>query len=162
MTCSQMPGNLFPSHKLKGNCTFATRAVTIGNDEVEEDSSAKEKEKWKPSAGEDVETSGRVGGMGQATEYIIHFAKAVELYQKKNRNYFVCGSPDHLIWDCPKDISKFAWKMYLNMKEGMARKGGQAPQKSAAAQQTSQIRGPEHKDITKDSILESRPTCLLV
>ena len=32
MTCSQMPGNLFPSHKLKGNYTSAARAVTLGND----------------------------------------------------------------------------------------------------------------------------------
>ena len=40
--CSQTPGNSFPSHKLKGNCTFTVQAVTIWNDEVEEDSSAKQ------------------------------------------------------------------------------------------------------------------------
>ena len=28
---SQGPGNVFPSHKLKGNCTFTTQSVTIGS-----------------------------------------------------------------------------------------------------------------------------------
>ena len=36
------------------------------------------------SAGEDVETQSGVGGADQSVEYIIHFANAVELYQKKN------------------------------------------------------------------------------
>ena len=36
--------------------------------------------------------------------------------------------------DCPKDISKSAWKVDLNTKEGMAKKGGEAPQKSVVAQ----------------------------
>ena len=34
VTCSQTSGNLFPSHKLKGNLTFTTWAVTIGSNEV--------------------------------------------------------------------------------------------------------------------------------
>ena len=34
---SQIPGNLFPSCKLKGNHTFTTWTVTIGNDMEEED-----------------------------------------------------------------------------------------------------------------------------
>ena len=134
----QMPGNLFPLHKLKGNCTFATQAATIRNDEVEEDSSVKQEGgEMEPSADEDVGVSGRAGEMDQSIEYIICFAKVVELYQKKNRNCFGCGSPDHLIQDCTKDISKSAQKVYLNTKEGMAKKGGQAPQKPAAAQQAS-------------------------
>ena len=45
--------------------------------------------------------------------------------------------------DCPKDISKTAQKADLNTKEGMAKKGGYAPQKSAAAQQTSQDETPQ-------------------
>ena len=32
--CSQTPGNLFPSCKLKGNCTFTTSAVTVGSAKV--------------------------------------------------------------------------------------------------------------------------------
>ena len=43
-------------------------------------------------------------------EYIIHFAKAVQLYQQKNRSSFGCGSPNHLMWDCSKDLSKSARK----------------------------------------------------
>ena len=48
MIHSQMPGNLFLSHKLRGNHTFTAQAVTIGNDKAEEDSSVnrKEKERW--------------------------------------------------------------------------------------------------------------------
>ena len=62
-------------------------------------------------------------------EYIVHFAKAVKLYQQKNKNCFGCGSPDHFVQDCPKDISKVAQKADLNTEGGMAKKGGQSPQK---------------------------------
>ena len=71
-----------------------------------------------PSADEGVEAWGAVGKMDQTIEYMVCFAKVVELYQKKNKNCFWCGSPDHLILDCPKDVSKSAQKAYLNMKEG--------------------------------------------
>ena len=43
-------------------------------------------------------------------------------------------SPDHLMRDCPKDLSKTAWRGNLNMKEGMVRKEGWAPQKPVVAQ----------------------------
>ena len=88
-------------------------------------------------AGEEVEASSRVGETDQSIEYIIHFTKAVELYQKKNRNCIGCNSPDHLIWACPKDLSQSAQKADLNMKKGMAKKGGWAPQKPVATQQAS-------------------------
>ena len=98
MMSSQMQGNLFPSLKLKGNCTFTNQAVTIGNDETEEDSSVKQEgEGEKEPSAEDVEASGRVGEMNQTIEYINCFAIAVELYQKKNKNCFGCGAPDYLI-----------------------------------------------------------------
>ena len=42
VTHSQTSGSLFPSCKLKGNHTFTTWAVTIGSNEVEEDSSVKQ------------------------------------------------------------------------------------------------------------------------
>ena len=78
-----------------------------------------------------------MGETGQTIEYIVHFAKAVELHQKKKRTYFGCGCPDHLISDCLKDLSQSAQKVDLNMKKGMAKKGGRTPQKPVAAQQTS-------------------------
>ena len=90
-------------------------------------------------------------------EYIIYFAKAVKLFQQKNRGCFRCGSPDHLMWDYLKDISKNAWKVGLNTKEGASKNRGQAPQKLAATQQTSLEESPKHKDIAKDSLPESRP-----
>ena len=97
MTCFQTPVNLFPSHKLKGNCTFTAWAVTIGNDEVVEDSSPKQEGgEMEPSADNDLKASGRAWGTDQSVEYIIDFTKAIELYQKK-RNCFGCGSPDHLV-----------------------------------------------------------------
>ena len=87
------------------------------------------------SAGEDIETSSRVGGVDQSVWYIISVANAAELYQKKNWNCFGCGSSDHLMRDCSKDLSKTAWKVCLNAKEGMAKKGGWAPQKPVTTQQ---------------------------
>ena len=89
MTHSQMPGNLFPLHKLKGTCTFTTWAATVGNDKAEKDSGVKlEGEGGQSLAGEDVETSSGVGETDQSTEYIIRFAKAVELYQKEKQKLF--------------------------------------------------------------------------
>ena len=130
--------------QMPGNCTFATQATTIGNEEVEEDSSVKQEGGEKePSADEEVKTSGRIGEMVQSVEYIIQFAKVVELYQKKNRNCHRCGSPNHIVWDCPKDISKSTQKVYFNTEEGMAKKGGWAPQKPAAAQQASPDKMPQ-------------------
>ena len=76
-------------------------------------------------------------GTDQPLKYIILFTKAVELYQQKSRSCFGYGSPDHLMQDCPKDISKSAWKVDLNTKEGMEKKGGWGHQKPAVAQQTS-------------------------
>ena len=37
-------------------------------------------EEAKSSAGEDTETSSRVGGVDQSVGYIVHFASVVELY----------------------------------------------------------------------------------
>ena len=139
MTHSQTPGNLFPSDKLKGNCTFTAQAATIGNDEGEADSSAKQEGEGEtePLADEEVKASGRVGGTDQHMEYIIHFTKAVKLYEQKNRSCFGCWSPDNLVQDCPKGIIKSAWKVGLNTTEGIAKKEGPTPQKPAATQQTS-------------------------
>ena len=88
---SQMSGNLFPSHKLKGNHTFTTQTAITGNDEAEEDSSVKQEGDMEPSADKDVEASSRVGEMDQTIEYIICFIKVVELYQKKNKNCLGMG-----------------------------------------------------------------------
>ena len=54
---SQLPGNLFPSHKLKGNHTSAAHVVTIENDAAEEDQDVKQegKEETKPLADKEVE-----------------------------------------------------------------------------------------------------------
>ena len=41
MMYSQMPGNLFPSHKLKGNHTVTTQAVAVRNDKAKEDQGMK-------------------------------------------------------------------------------------------------------------------------
>ena len=94
MTCSQMPGNLFPSCELKGNCTFAAQAVTVRNDEAEEDSSVKQEGEgeMESSADEDVQASSEVGEMDQSIKYSVCFDKVVELFQKKKKNYFGCGT----------------------------------------------------------------------
>ena len=78
--------------------------------EAEEDSSIKpeREEEAESSAEEHAETLSGVGGADQLVGYIVHFANTVELYQRKNLNCFKCGSPEHLVRDCPKDLSKTA------------------------------------------------------
>ena len=139
ITHSQTPGNLFHSQKLKGSHTFTAQSTTVENNEAEEDSDTKpeREEEAKSLAREDIGTSSRVGGADQSVGYIVCFANVVKLYQKKNQNYFRCSSSDHLVRDCPKDISKTAQKVSLNAKEGTTGKGGQAPQKPVVAQQAS-------------------------
>ena len=109
--CLQTPGNLFLSCKLKGNHTFTTWAVTIRNADSKADFGAKQEGEgeMEPLADEEVKASGGAEGTDQPMEYIVCFTKAVELYQQKNRSCFRCRSPDHLVWDCLKDISKSAW-----------------------------------------------------
>ena len=140
MMHSQTTRNLFSLCKLKGNDSFATWVATIGNDKARKDSSVKPEGEGeiRSSAGKEVEASSWPGKTDQSIEYIVCFAKAVELYQKKNRNFIGCVSPDHLIWDCLKNLSQSAQKGDLNMKEETAKKGGHPPQKPVADQQARQ------------------------
>ena len=154
VTHSQIPRNLFPFHKLKGNHTFTTQAATVGNDKGEADSSAKQEGKgeMEPSADKEVKVSDGEGGTYQPMEYIVSFTKAVKLYQQKNRSWFGCGSPNHIMWDCLKDISKSAWKVDLNTKEGTAKKGGQTPQKNIPGRHSLSI-----KTLQKTPFLNPHP-----
>ena len=129
ITHSQISGNLFPSQKLKGSHTFTIWSAMVESNEAEEDSSMKAEQEVgvESSAKEDAGTSSGVGGTDQSVGYIVHFANAVKLYQRKNPNCFRCGSSDHLMKDCPNDLSKTTQKTSLNAKEGMTWKGGWAP-----------------------------------
>ena len=72
--------------------------MTIRNDETKEHPGVKPEGEGErePSADEDVKAWGRVGETDQSIKYIIHFAKVVGLYEKKNKICFVCGGPDYL------------------------------------------------------------------
>ena len=89
--------------------------------ETEEDSGPKpdRKKEAETSAEEDTGMTGEVGNVDPSLGYIMQFANMVKLYQKKNHNCFWCGSPDHLVDDCPKELGKIARKMGLNLKEGI-------------------------------------------
>ena len=132
---------MFPSKKLKGSHTFTTQSATVESNGVAQDLGMKA-EKTESSDEEDPENLSGIGGTDQSVGYIICFANVVELYQRKNWNGFRCGSPDHLVKDCLKDLSKTAWKVSLNTKEGMTKKGGQTPQKPLVAQPTSLNEAP--------------------
>ena len=67
---------------------------------------AKEEEEDESSEGENPETLSGVGGADQSVGCIVHCANVVKLYQRKSQNCFTCGSPDHCMKDCPKDLSK--------------------------------------------------------
>ena len=83
-----------------------------------------------------------VGEGDQSVGYIVCVANIVKLYQKKNQNCFGCGSPDHLVKECLKDLSNTTQKVSLNAKEGMMKKGGSAPQKPVVAQLASPDESP--------------------
>ena len=100
------------------------------------------KEEAESSDGEDPKTLGGVEGADQSLGYIVHLANVVHLYQKKNWNCFRYGSPDHLVKDFPKDLSKTTQKVSLNVNEGMMKKGGQTPQKPVVTQLTSLDKAP--------------------
>ena len=106
--------------------------------ETEDDSGPKpngEKEA-ESSAEEDTELACEVGDVDQLWGYITWFTNAVELYQKKKCNCFGCGSLDHQVKDCPKDLEKTAKEVGLNLKDGNVKKGGQSSQKLVATQQS--------------------------
>ena len=110
----------------------------VQDHETEEDSGPKpdgEKEA-ETSAEEDAGTLGKVGNADPSLGYIMWLANKVELSQKKNYNCFGCGSPDNLVKDCSKELGKTTRKLGLNLKEGMAKKGGWFSQKSVTIQQT--------------------------
>ena len=108
ITHSDSQGNLFPSRKLKGNHTFTARSAVVQDHEAEEDSTPKpsEEKDAESSVEEDAGMTGEVGDVDQSLGYFMQFADAVELYQKKNCNCFGCGSPDHLVKDCPQELGK--------------------------------------------------------
>ena len=137
ITCSHSQGNLFPSRKLKGSHTFTAQSAVVEDCQTEEDSGPKpdEEKEAKFSAEEDTGLSGKFGSADQSLGYIVQFANAVELYQKRNHDCFGCGRLDYLVKDCPKDLGKTARKVGVNLKEGMAKKGGWTSQKLVAAQQ---------------------------
>ena len=78
-------GNLSPFHKLKGNTTFTTQAVTIGSVEGKADSGVQQEEEGEtePSADKEVIASCGDEEIDQPMEYIIHIAKVIELCQQK-------------------------------------------------------------------------------
>ena len=87
---SQTSANLFPLHKLKGNCTFAT---TIGNDEAEEDPDEKSKGEGEtePSAEEGVEVSGRIRN-GPIHQVYSSFHKRSNYTKRKTQTVLGVGS----------------------------------------------------------------------
>ena len=144
VTHSHSQRNLFLSRKLEASHTFTAQSAVVEDNETGEDSGPKpnvEKEAVS-STEEDVGMSGKVGGADQSLGNIVQLASAVELYQKNNHNCFGCGSLDHLVKDCPKDLGKTARKVGLNLKEGMAEKGGWTSLKLVATQQANQGKAP--------------------
>ena len=87
ITHFQTPGNLFPSQKLKGNCTLTTQYATMKSNKAEEGMVVKPEgeEEAESSAGEDAETSSEVRGADWSVGYIIHFANAVSCIRGKTK-----------------------------------------------------------------------------
>ena len=95
----------------------------------------------------------------QSVGQIYHpFYQCSQAVSEEKWKLFGCGSPDHLIRDCLKDLSKTVQKVSLNVKEGMAEKGGQASQKPVVTQPVSQMRLLRPENISKGSLLEPQST----
>ena len=71
-------------------------------------------EEAESSDGEDPESG--VGGADQVVGYIIHLPMWSSCIRGKTEIVLGCGSPDHLVKDFPKDLSKTTQKVSLNMK----------------------------------------------
>ena len=137
---SQSQENIFPSRKLKGNHIFTAWSAAVKECEMEEDSGPKpdkEKETEYPVE-EDAGMTGEISDVNPS-----QFANAVELYQKKYHNCFGCGSHNHLVKDCWKEIGKAMRKVGLNSKEGTAKKWDWSSQKLVAAQQATLDNAPQ-------------------
>ena len=123
--------SLFPSHRLKGNHPAVSgRAAAVESNEgwdIGDDAQDMDCSGIKEAGPQDT-SDGK-----PSKEYMAQFAKAVDLYQQKEHRCFWCGSANHLICNCPKDPDGAAG-VPLNSKEGMAKKGGQAPQRKLATQ----------------------------
>ena len=117
----------------------------MGDCKTEEDSGQKpDREREAESlAEEDVGTTGKVSNVDPSLGFIVHFTNVVALYQKSNHNCFGCGSPGHLVKDCPKEMGKTSREVGLNLKEGMAKKGGQSSQKLVAMQEATPGNAPQ-------------------
>ena len=144
VTQPQASGNLFPSRKLKGNCTFMAPSTIVESIGTEGDSTAgKGGEEEVESTGGELETPGEIGGTEQPLSYIIWFANAVKLYQKKNQNWL--GAAVLTIW----------WKI-------VQRISARSPEKWVKNQQSLNwhpwLRLSEPKDVPKSSLLEPQPT----
>ena len=101
--------------------------------------------------------TGEISDGNPSLGYIVWFTNAVQLNQKKNCNCFQCGSPDHLVKDCPKELGKATRKVGLNLKEGTLKKGGQAYQKLVVAQQATPDDAPKHTVSRKAPFLNPDP-----
>ena len=78
---SHSQGNLFPSRKLKGSCTFTAHSPVVEEYETKEDSGPKpngEKEA-ESSAEECAGTLGKAGNVDPLLGYIMQFTNVVEL-----------------------------------------------------------------------------------
>ena len=144
VTPPQAVGNLFPPRKLKGNHIFMAWSAVVESIGTEGDLSVRPdgEEKAESSDGGNQETPSEIGEADHLISYIVHFSNTVKLYQKKNWNCFGCGSPNHLVKDYPKDLSKVTREASLNAKERATKKGGCTPQKPVVTQLASLDKAP--------------------
>ena len=97
------------------------------------------KKETEPSADEEVEALGEVKEADQSTEYIAHFTKVVELYQKKG---------------CEQTSLERVFKH----NGGWQRREAEPLRSWLPLSGHLQMRCLEHKDIIEDFLLEPRPT----
>ena len=97
VTHSHSQGDLFPSRKVKGSCTFTAQSTAVEDHETDKDPGPKpdwEKEATS-SPEEDTGMLGEVGSIDLSLGYILQFANAVELYR---RTIIALGVAAQITW----------------------------------------------------------------
>ena len=156
---SLTPWNLFPSFKLKGNCTFTTWAVTIGNAEGKADSGVQQEEEGEMEPLADKEVKCQAEQKEQIRQWSISIALP-RWSNFTNRKTGVVSDVGVLTtsWGIAHmTLANLHGKVLLTPNRGWQRREAGPLRSQLSLSKHPQKWLLEYKDIMKDSLPESRP-----
>ena len=140
VTWPQKLGNLFPSRKLKGNCTFMAGSPIVGSIETEGDLSVKlEGIVFRGGRPKNPEWN----WWNRPADQLYHlFCQCSQAVPEEKTEIVSDVAVLTILWKISKDLSKVTRKTSLNTKEGTMKKGGCTPQKPVVTQPASPGEAP--------------------